>query len=51
MTLEEINKTHDWDTNNELWICKKCGKNPIELHIWGDDQWTKTAQSCEGVNS
>jgi len=34
--------THLWQYGNELPICLKCGKCPIGLGFWGDDNWRKT---------
>lgn len=32
--------THDWEPG-ELPICKKCGKSPIGLGMWGDQDWRR----------
>jgi hypothetical protein len=51
MTFEEIRATHDFEKRLMVWVCIKCKKTAIELHIHGDAKWRLTAQSCEGNNN
>jgi len=50
---EEMWNTHDWDDSNDLTVCRKCGRDPIDLGFWGTWTWKETHQDylkpCKGT--
>ncbi|MCK5642105.1 MAG: hypothetical protein KAJ19_14975 [Gammaproteobacteria bacterium] len=45
--------THDWNPKQtECPTCMKCGKSPIGLGFWGDNEWRRThtghLEPCKG---
>lgn len=48
MTVDEANRTHDWNKHMDLSLCKVCGMSKISAHIWGDSDWTKNPIPCFG---
>ena len=47
--------THTWKFGIELPICINCGKTPISLGIWGDNNWRDKHRGwekpCKGIQT